>query len=96
MAQKNNTDLVKNKTGIDKTMTDNALLLNAAVQMSWRLAIVVLVPLIAGVKLDQHYKIFPYLTITGSILAIVGIYYVLSGVLKEFGPTSNKRTGKIK
>jgi uncharacterized membrane protein len=67
-----------------KTKTNNLSLLNASLQMSWKLAIVVLIPLIGGVKLDQHLKTGPYLTILGILLAIGGIYYVLSRILAEF------------
>jgi len=67
-----------------KTNANNLSLLNASLQMSWKLAIVVLIPLIGGVKLDQHLKTSPYLTILGILLAIGGFYYVLRSVLVEF------------
>jgi hypothetical protein len=67
-----------------KLNNQNASLLDAAIQMSWKLAIAVLIPLIGGVKLDQHYKIFPYLTITGALIAIFGVTYVLWKVLRDF------------
>lgn len=64
---------------------NNLSLLNATLQMSWRLAIVVLIPLIGGVKLDESFNTSPYLTVLGILLAIGGVYYVLRRVLSEFG-----------
>ena len=71
---------------------NNLSLLNAALQMSWRLAIVVLIPLIGGVKLDQRFNTSPYLTILGVLLAIGGVYYVLRRVLNAFNQTKPKGT----
>ncbi|HUY53001.1 MAG TPA: AtpZ/AtpI family protein [Candidatus Dormibacteraeota bacterium] len=64
-------------------------LLNATLQMSWKLAIVVLVPLIGGVKLDERWKLFPYLTIIGSLLAIGGFIYVIWKTLADFNQSIN-------
>jgi F0F1-type ATP synthase assembly protein I len=41
--------------------------------MSWRLAIVVLVPIIGGFELDKALKTTPLLTIIGFVLAMVGM-----------------------
>jgi len=76
----------KSSGGNNSKSINNISLLNATLQMSWKLAIVVLIPLIGGVKLDQHLKTFPYLTIVGSLLAIGGVCYVLNRVLAEFNP----------
>lgn len=85
---------VKNKTIINnpKLNNQNVSLLDAAIQMSWKLAIAVLIPLIGGVKIDQHFKTFPYLTITGSLLAIFGVSYVLWKVLKDFNQNNQLQT----
>jgi F0F1-type ATP synthase assembly protein I len=74
-------------TADQKTNANNLSLLNASLQMSWKLAIVVLIPLIGGVKLDQHLNTSPWLTILGVLLAIGGVYYVLNRVLAEFNQT---------
>ncbi|HUC79097.1 MAG TPA: AtpZ/AtpI family protein [Candidatus Saccharimonadales bacterium] len=69
----------------DAQNTNNgSSLLNATIQMSWKLAIVVLIPLIGGVKLDEHLKTSPYFTIFGSLLAVFGFGYVLYKVLADF------------
>lgn len=51
--------------------------------MGWRLAITILVPLLAGVKLDQHFKTTPSLTLTGFMFAIAGGAAVVWNTVKE-------------
>lgn len=77
------------KISIAQNSNSNISLLNASVQMSWKLAIVVLIPLIGGVKLDQHFKTSPYLTILGVLLAAFGFGYVVWKVLADFTQSSN-------
>lgn len=48
-----------------------------ALDMSWKLAIVVLVPIIGGFKLDDALDTTPLLTITGFILAMGGMALVM-------------------
>ncbi len=69
----------------------NISLVDAALQMSWKLAVAVLIPLIGGVKLDGYFNTFPYLTIAGSLLAIGGVVYVLHKVLVDFNQDVSKR-----
>lgn len=57
--------------------------IRGALAMSWRLALVVLVPIIGGYALDQQYHKTPWLTLAGLALALVGVFGVLSGVLME-------------
>jgi hypothetical protein len=54
-----------------------------ALDMSWRLAIVVLLPIIAGFKLDERFKLTPLLTITGFLLAMTGTGLVMWTTLRE-------------
>ena len=48
-----------------------------ALDMSWRLAIVVLVPIIGGFKLDEALNLTPVLTIIGFIVAMGGMALVM-------------------
>jgi F0F1-type ATP synthase assembly protein I len=57
--------------------------IGAALDMSWRLAIVVLVPIIGGFELDQRLKTTPLLTIVGFLLAMAGMTVVLRQMLRE-------------
>lgn len=45
---------------------------SATLEMGWQLALIVLIPLIAGIKLDQHFKSSPSYTLAGFMLAIAG------------------------
>ena len=58
----------------------------AALDMSWRLAIVVLVPVIAGVELGKHYHKTVLFTVIGFALAIAGVTMVLRQVLQQYSP----------
>jgi F0F1-type ATP synthase assembly protein I len=66
----------------NKAKGPTAVFITMALDMSWRLAIVVLLPIIGGYKLDEHYKHTPLLTILGFIVAIIGIVLVLRSTLQ--------------
>jgi len=53
----------------------------AALDMSWRLAIAVLVPIIGGFELDKHLGTTPALTIIGFLLAMSGLFLILKRTL---------------
>lgn len=42
----------------------------SALNMSWQLALTVVIPVVAGVKLDQRFDSAPSLTLTGFFLAL--------------------------
>jgi F0F1-type ATP synthase assembly protein I len=76
--------------GVDKAKPDQVfyqknLFLSMALDMSWQLAIAVLVPLIGGFELDHHYKTTPLWTIIGSTVALIGFILILINVTKEAG-----------
>jgi len=58
----------------------------AALNMSWQLAIVVLVPVIGGFKLDEHLHSLPLWTITGFVVAMIGMAAVVWRQLQLFSP----------
>lgn len=58
----------------------------AALNMSWQLAIVVLVPLLVGVKLDKHFHSLPLWTGLGFLVAMAGMALVVWRQLKLFSP----------
>jgi hypothetical protein len=55
----------------------------AVLGMSWQLAIVVLLPLIGGYELDQHFKSTPAWTAVGSVVAVCGVVAVLINTVRE-------------
>lgn len=54
-----------------------------ALDMSWRLALVFLVPVIGGFELDQHFKTEPYLVILGFVIAIAGMIVVMKQTVQS-------------
>ena len=73
----------KTSSKVEKTTSHSSIFVGMALDMSWRLAIVVLVPVIGGFKLDQRLDTVPLLTITGFLLAMVGMALVLWRMLQQ-------------
>lgn len=48
-----------------------------ALDMSWRLAAAVLVPIIGGYELDSRLGTTPFITVTGFVVAIAGAALVM-------------------
>lgn len=71
----------KGSQEVDKTVdTANAhsrVFVSMAIDMSWRLALVVLVPIVGGYQLDKTLTTTPVLTITGFLLAMLGMAWVM-------------------
>ena len=51
--------------------------------MGWRLALTVLIPLVAGIKLDDKFNSSPSYTLAGFMLAIAGGAMVVWNTVKE-------------
>jgi F0F1-type ATP synthase assembly protein I len=79
------------KRGGEKQKNDSydpkAAFISAAFGMSWQLAVVVLIPVVGGFKLDEHLNTSPALTIVGFVVAMAGVFVILKRVLNEFGGT---------
>lgn len=56
---------------------NGAILMVAALDMSWRLALAVLVPIIGGFELDKALGVTPAFTIIGFLVAMVGVFVIL-------------------
>ena len=78
--------MVKSSPRVEKTTSQNSVFISMALDMSWRLAIAVLVPIIGGFKLDETLKTTPVLTIVGFLLAMGGMALVMWQTLQ----TANK------
>jgi F0F1-type ATP synthase assembly protein I len=59
------------------------LFIGTTLNMSWRLALTVLIPTIAGVQLDRRFDSAPSLTLTGFFLAVAGAFLVVASSVKE-------------
>jgi len=83
--------------GGDQTNTDasNAAIqqfISAVLSMSWQLALVVLIPIIGGFKLDQHLKTTPLWTIVGFVLAIIAGAVVVQRTIKDITPPNKEKS----
>lgn len=68
-------DKKSNKVAVSNRAT--RLFLMAVLDISWQLAIVVLVPIIGGFELDKHIGTTPVLTVIGFVLAMAGTFVVI-------------------
>lgn len=66
----------------------------AAANMSWQLAIVVLVPIIGGFELDKKLDTLPALTVVGFVLAMTGMALVVWRQLQLFSPVDTTPASK--
>lgn len=57
--------------------------MGAVLALSWRLAFTVLVPVLGGVKLDQHFDTSPSYTLTGLMIAAFAGSMAVWGTVKE-------------
>lgn len=65
----------------------------ATMDMTWQLALVVLIPIVGGYELDKHFKLTPTLTIIGFVLAMIGTFAVIKRTLATY---NNQMTVKSK
>jgi F0F1-type ATP synthase assembly protein I len=68
---------------IAASMAARQQFMSSALNMSWRLAVTVVVPIVAGVKLDEHFKSAPSLTLLGFMIAAVAGCVAVWGTIKE-------------
>lgn len=75
-----------------RSMYQRNLFLSMALNMSWQLAIVVIVPIVGGYKLDQHFRTSPWWTLAGVVVTIAGV----AGVLVRVAAEANRRVNSGK
>ena len=61
----------------EKHTSHTSVFIGMALDMSWRLALVVLIPIIAGFKLDETFNTSPLLIIVGFLMAMGGVALVM-------------------
>ena len=71
------------KTADKVAKTNTSLFITMALDMSWRLAIAVLVQIIGGFELDKRLDTSPAFMITGFVLAMLGMALVFWRTLQE-------------
>ena len=73
---------VKSKTTA-YDINSRSIFMSAVIDMSWQLAIAVLLPIIGGYELDKYFHTSPLWMIIGFVLAMVGVFVVLRRMLAE-------------
>lgn len=69
--------MAKNSSKVEQAKSPSGVFVGMALDMSWRLAVVVLVPIIGGFYLDKAFATSPLLTIVGFVLAMAGMALVM-------------------
>ena len=72
------------------------MFVGAVFDMSWQLAIVVLVPIIGGFELDKHFHTTPILVIVGFVIAMLGTFVVIKRMFLEYSNSSVKQVKESK
>ena len=88
--------MVKSSAGREKPTSQTSVFITMALDMTWRLAIVVLVPIIGGFYLDQWLNTTPVFTITGFFLAMAGIAIVFWQTLQTANSVEIPSSDKVK
>lgn len=65
------------KQTVEADKSQSSVFVGMALDMSWQLALVVLVPIIGGFELDKKFNTAPALTIIGFILAMLGMALIM-------------------
>jgi F0F1-type ATP synthase assembly protein I len=73
----------KLNTVVGKADKPGAVFVSLALDMSWKLAIAVLVPIIGGFELDKVLKTTPLLSIVGFLVAMTGMGLVMWRMVQE-------------
>ena len=74
--------------------SDRLVFISAVMDMTWQLALVFLIPIIGGYKLDQHFKTTPLWFIVGCVLAIAGSFAVMRRILSQLNQSFTHPEGK--
>jgi len=79
---------------VEKTKSPSGVFVAMALDMSWRLAAAVLVPIIGGFELDKHLNTSPLLTIVGFLLAMAGMALVMWQTVQAANQATMPTKGK--
>jgi F0F1-type ATP synthase assembly protein I len=84
-----------NKKPVASTPELKSMFVAAALSMGWQLAVVVIVPIVGGFELDQHFHTSPVWEIIGFVVAALGFVVVVRRQLTDLNDLSNlsKRGG---
>lgn len=91
-----NTDPVEAKIKEVSILAARQRFLSATFGMGWRLAVTVVIPIVAGVKLDEHFNTSPSLTLLGMMLAAVAGSITVWDSVKRVDKESEEEMAKTK
>ena len=74
----------------EQAINAKQLFYGSALDMGWRLAAVVIIPIIIGVRLDDHFHSSPSWTLTALILAFAGAAIVVAKSVQSVNQDVNK------
>ena len=81
---------------VGNSSNHTSLFLSGTLDMSWRLAVVVLVPIAVGAKLDDALGYTPALTILGLLFAVGSTVLVIQSTIKKADKAIAEADGKVK
>lgn len=84
-ADNSGANAVKREVKTTHIVPEQRFVVAMALSMAWQLALVVIVPIVGGYMLDQHYHKSPILTLAGLVVALVGVFGVLSKIAIDAG-----------
>src|SRR5665213_3305704 len=64
-------------------VNQRSIFISAVLDMSWQLAVVVLLPIIGGFEIDKHLSTSPLFVLAGFLLAMGGVVVVLRRMLSN-------------
>jgi len=67
-----------------KEVTPGNQFIGASLDMLWKLAIVVLIPIVGGYKVDSHFNSLPLWTLIGLVIAMVLSTIIIKKTMNEF------------
>lgn len=71
---------------VEKVKSDRHVFIAAVTNLTWQMAVVVLVPIVGGIQLDKKFETTPLLTIIGFIVTTLAVGVVLWRQLQQFTP----------
>jgi F0F1-type ATP synthase assembly protein I len=74
---------LKSSSTTNQASYQQSLFLSLALDMTWQLAIVFIIPIVGGYLLDKRFHTSPWLTLAGFIVAAAGTFGVLSHVVSR-------------
>lgn len=96
MAASKNPQTIPSGDKLAESLYQRSLFFNMALNMTWQLALVVLIPIVGGYELDKHFKTLPVITVIGAVIAALGIIAILRQTVKQAAVRSASFKGKNK